>query len=188
VTAGHRRSSRIIPALLVAACAACGKAPKGEPFAYEDRVAIAVASIDKVCVSTKNGSFKPGDQVRLVDPATQKSWPAVVESAVEPCEPSISDVPLRVARVRVTGEQPQPFIGMAISNPRASSFNATDGAIGADLDGDGRREFFRSCTSTEGVHLTVWSGTALTGQRRWHAYHYVGYDMVPSCTSAEIGG
>jgi hypothetical protein len=170
------------------ACAACGKAPKGQPFSYEDRVAIAVASTDKVCVSARGGSFKPGDEVRLIDPATQKSWPAVVEPAAEPCEPSISDVPLRAARVRVTGEQPPPFVGIAISNPRVSSFGVTGVAVAADIDGDSQQEYFRSCTSTEGVHLTVWSGTALTGQRRWHAYHYLGYDMVPSCTSAEIGG
>jgi phage terminase large subunit-like protein len=90
--------------------------------------------------------------------------------------------------VRVTGEQPAPFICVAVQAPRASSFEATNGVLTADLDGDGQREFFRSCTSVEGVHLTVWSGAPLTGQRRWHAYHYVGYDMVPSCTPAEIGG
>jgi len=173
---------------IVLAGAACAKAPDAAPFSFEDSIGTVVGGGDKVCVSTKSGSFKSGDQVQLVDPGTQKSWPAVVESSAEPCEPSISDVPLRVARVRVTGEQPPPFVGMAISSSRASSFSVNDGAVAADIDGDGQREYFRSCTSTEGVHLTVWSGAALTGQRRWHAYHYVGYDMVPSCTPAEIGG
>ena len=184
-TGNHRRATL---ALIVAVGAACARSPKAEPFSYEDRLAIAVAGSDKVCVSAKGSLFKPGDELRLLDPGTQKSWPAVVEPVAEPCEPSVSDVPLRAVRVRATGEQPAPFIGIAVLGPRASSFEVTNGVLTADLDGDGQREFFRSCTSVEGVHLTVWSGAPLTGQRRWHAYHYVGYDMVPSCTPADIGG
>jgi hypothetical protein len=186
VTTG--KASRVLVALILAAANACARASKADAFSYEDRIAIAVASNGQTCVSTKGGSFKPGDEVRLVDPATQKEWTAVVESPSEPCEPSVSDVPLRAVRVRVTGELPAPFIGVAIQAPRGSSFEVSNGAVAADLDGDGQREFFRSCTSVEGVHVTVWSGAPLTGQRRWHAYHYVGYDMVPSCTPSEIGG
>ena len=50
-----------------------------------------------------------------------------------------------------------------------------------DLDKDGRPEFFRYCASNEGLHFTVWTGQPLTGQRRWHFYYYLGYDVVPSC-------
>jgi hypothetical protein len=185
---GNDQVTRLVLALIVASSFACARSPKAEHFSYDDRVAIAVGGSDKVCVSVKGSLFKPGDEVRLLDPGSQKSWPAVVEPLADPCEPSVSDVPLRAVRVRVTGEQPAPFIGVAVLGPRASSFEATNGVLTADLDGDGQREFFRSCTSVEGVHLTVWSGAPLTGQRRWHAYHYVGYDMVPSCTPAEIGG
>jgi hypothetical protein len=39
----------------------------------------------------------------------------------------------------------------------------------------------RSCTSTEGVHLTLWSGPELKGPRLWHAYYYLGYDVEPTC-------
>ena len=188
MTTGNDRYWRVVIVLVVAAGAACARSPRPESFSYDDRVAIAVAGGDKVCVSAKGALFKPGDDVRLVDPGMQKSWLAVVEPATEPCEPSVSDVPLRPIRVKVTGDQPPPFIGLAIQVPRASTFDVINGAVVTDLDGDGQREFFRSCTSVEGVHLTVWSGAALSGHRRWHAYHYVGYDMVPSCTAAEIGG
>ena len=181
-------SRRIMLALVVAVGAACARSPKVEPFSYDDRIAIAVAGSDKVCVSAKGGLFKPGDEVRLIDPASQKSWTAVVEPVAEPCAPSVSDVPLRAVRVRINGEQPPPFIGVAIQAPRASSLEVIGGVAAADVDGDGQREYFRSCTSVEGVHLNVWSGAPVSGPRRWHAYHYVGYDMVPSCTPGEIGG
>ena len=185
MTTGQRHSTQVALALIVVVSVACARLAK---FSYEDRLAIVVATSDKVCVSAKGTSFKPGKPVRLIDPGAQKSWSAVVESGAEPCEPAVSDVALRAARVQITGDQPPPFIGMAIADPRQISFDVTDGAVAADIDGDGQREFFRSCTSVEGVHLTVWSGAPLTGQRRWHAYHYVGYDLVPSCTPAEIGG
>jgi hypothetical protein len=51
-----------------------------------------------------------------------------------------------------------------------------------DLDRDGRREYFRDCTSTEGVHLTIWSGKPLKGTRLWTWYYYPGYGVVPDCT------
>src|SRR6266478_6016907 len=55
----------------------------------------------------------------------------------------------------------------------------------ADLDGDGRLEFFRSCTSQEGVHFTIWADKPLQGKRRWHRYVYLGYDVEPTCTDPE---
>jgi hypothetical protein len=57
--------------------------------------------------------------------------------------------------------------------------------VSVDLDQDGRPEFFRTCTSNEGVHLTVWSGTPLQGRRRWHAYYYLGYDTMPTCKAKD---
>jgi hypothetical protein len=189
VTTGNDTYNRpLLLALAIAVGPACAHSPNVEPFSYEDRVAIAVGGTDKVCVSAKGDFFKPGDEVRLIDPGTQKSWLAIVEPVTEKCELSVSDVSMRAVRVGIKGEQPGPFVGVAIQPPRTSSFDVIDAVVSADLDGDGQREFFRSCTSVEGVHLTVWSGAPLTGQRRWHAYHYVGYDMVPSCTPGEIGG
>jgi hypothetical protein len=55
-----------------------------------------------------------------------------------------------------------------------------------DLDGDGKAERFASCTSSEGVHLTVWSGPIGESVRLWHSYVYLGYDTEPTCTEAEM--
>jgi hypothetical protein len=62
---------------------------------------------------------------------------------------------------------------------------SSGGVLSADIEGDRREEFFRLCTSQEGVHLTIWSEAALTGPRRWHRYHPLGYDVEPTCTPAE---
>lgn len=39
----------------------------------------------------------------------------------------------------------------------------------------------RGCASSEGLHLTLWSGEPLKGTRLWHTYYYLGYDVEPTC-------
>jgi hypothetical protein len=60
-------------------------------------------------------------------------------------------------------------------------FGPDDTAVG-DIDGDGIEEILRACTSLEGLHLTMWRGP-LT--RVAHYYHYLGYDVEPSCSESE---
>jgi len=43
----------------------------------------------------------------------------------------------------------------------------------------------RSCTSSEGLHLTLWNGQPLKATRLWHAYYYLGYDVTPTCQAAD---
>jgi hypothetical protein len=78
-------------------------------------------------------------------------------------------------------------IAFAIAKP-VRSFVLKNGLVNVDLDGDGRTEYFRECTSSEGLHLSVWTGRLLNGQRRWHYYYYLGYDVEPSCKAKEAQG
>jgi len=43
----------------------------------------------------------------------------------------------------------------------------------------------RACTSSEGVHLTAWNGKPLAGERLWHQYIYLGYDVEPTCSEQD---
>jgi hypothetical protein len=43
----------------------------------------------------------------------------------------------------------------------------------------------RSCTSSEGLHVTLWNGKPLEATRLWHAYYYLGYDVAPTCRPAD---
>ncbi len=61
-----------------------------------------------------------------------------------------------------------------------------DGTLRTDLDGDGVPETFRGCTSQEGMHLTLWSGVPLEGERLWFVGFPVGYDVIPTCTEADF--
>jgi len=65
------------------------------------------------------------------------------------------------------------------------SIKVANDKVRADLNGDGRLESFRLCTSHEGLHLTVWTGEPLEGKRLWHEYYYLGYDVEPNCTQRD---
>ena len=78
-------------------------------------------------------------------------------------------------------------ISLAIVNYHGR-FALNRGAVSADLNSDGRTEYFRKCTSNEGIHLTVWSGKPLVGKRRWHRYFYLPYGVVPSCNEKDYDG
>jgi hypothetical protein len=74
----------------------------------------------------------------------------------------------------------------AVAVISTTALKVKQGRASGDLDRDGQKEFFRECTSHEGLHLTVWSGRPLYGRRRWHFYYYLGYDVVPSCKKKDV--
>lgn len=43
-----------------------------------------------------------------------------------------------------------------------------------------------SCTSAEGIHISLWSGSGAERIRRWSAYVYLGYDTEPTCSDSEL--
>lgn len=45
---------------------------------------------------------------------------------------------------------------------------------------------FSSCTSTEGIHVSLWSGSDLDRVRIWSAYVYLGYNTEPTCSDSEL--
>jgi hypothetical protein len=72
----------------------------------------------------------------------------------------------------------QPAAKVRIENKLAS----------VDLNGDAKPEFFRLCTSNEGLHLTIWNGKPLSGKRIWHYYYYLNYDTEPTCKQKDWEG
>ena len=44
---------------------------------------------------------------------------------------------------------------------------------------------FRSCASSDGLHLTVWRGVPLRSPRAWHGYVYLNQDLDADCNASE---
>ena len=57
----------------------------------------------------------------------------------------------------------------------------TDGAVHADLNGDGHEDYFTECSTSEGVQFNVWADAPYKNKALWSAYYYLGYDTEPNC-------
>lgn len=93
--------------------------------------------------------------------------------------------PATLAGYAVEGWAPGQMPAIGVVENGAVVFHNDAGAMTADLDGDGKPEYFRSCLSSEGVHFTVWTGRPFEGRLRWHEYYSLGYDVEPDCRPEE---
>ncbi|MDH4044015.1 MAG: hypothetical protein OEW06_06090 [Gemmatimonadota bacterium] len=160
-----------------------------ETFDYDRRLGLAFPSEhDSICLTIHAPGLQPGTRLMLVDDRDSAAVvPAVVRAARSsscPREvPGLGDAFYSVTTSGPVRLQPGGVVVAVVGDGLALSAGA-DGVSG-DLDGDGIPEYFRQCTSTEGLHFTVWSGRPLRGDRRWHRYFFLGYDVEPSCIEAE---
>jgi hypothetical protein len=177
--------------ILVALTAACSRTTR-PTFDYESQVGVVTAQDSGAhCLTVRAPSLRPGTQLTLADPSDSA---AVIGAAV-------------TGRVdsRCPNQVPNPddrFYAVRVDSPTAalpghvwfafvlgdSVLAATARGVEGDIDGDGTREQLRVCTSSEGLHLTIWSGEPLVGPRRWHRYVYLGYDVEPSCVPKDYEG
>lgn len=51
----------------------------------------------------------------------------------------------------------------------------------ADVDGDGHRDKFGQCSTSEGILFSIASGPSGTERNIWEGYYYLGYDSEVTC-------
>ena len=161
-----------------------------EAFSFDSQIGLVDANVEgRLCLSISNPRLINHTRVSIVLPhKPQRVANAIIEERVTlscsrnpDADPNASFYLLKLVGKPQTvnlSEPLPPAIGIVDSKKPVI---ARRGIASGDLDGDGTREFFRICTSSEGNHLTIWSGKPLTGKKRWHVYYYLGYDVVPSC-------
>lgn len=159
-------------------------------FDFYSQVGVVDARSDvELCLIIPNGNIVEGSRVQIISPyKPQSAEVAIVQRKLSSsCSrnpapgPNDSFYSLRLTKGRVAPET----VSIGVVNVQNSVLTA-GGVASVDLNGDGRKEYFRVCTSQEGLHLTVWSGRPLRGVRKWHWYYYLGYDVKPSCTKEEV--
>ena len=176
------------PALFVLLLAACQKTHTPPAFDYTSDLGVAVDKVDGVCLDIPNGALSAGQRIQFVTSSTPQTTGELeiavkVDQACTPIDQNKRELHhYRFKVVRGSLEKGAP--AFAIANFGGTLIAARDGVTG-DLDRDGQPESFRSCTSLEGLHLTVWTGKPLEGRRRWHYYYYLGYDVEANCTDAD---
>jgi hypothetical protein len=165
-----------------------GKA-EAKAFDFQSQLGVVdMRSRNEVCMTIPNANLAERGRVQIVSP--YKPQAVAVAFIQKKLSGSCSRNPdtssndsfcsLRV----LSGKLEPEGVGIAVVGAKVD-FRVANGLANVDLNGDGHREYFRVCTSQEGLHLTIWSGKSLRGLRRWHWYYYLGYDVEPSCTSRE---
>jgi hypothetical protein len=178
----------LAPALFVLLSAGCQNAPVHPAFHYPADLGVAVEKADRACLYIANGGLSAGQRVQFVTTSTPQDAGEmeILGKADDTCKEANQDrrgvvrYSFKVIRGALSSGTP----AFAIAN-FSRLLTPTEGGVAADLDGDGHPEFFRACTSTEGLHLTVWKGKPLEGWRKWHYYYYLGYDVTPDCTESD---
>ena len=165
-----------------------GRGPR-TTWSYDEHVGVVFAVADKSCYVTKAPSLAAKTAVQVVEPGSQQQRQAAVVAVAKSClDGGGQSLGLRGYTIQFEAAPAQlPFYGIGVVDA-AGPFRRVNGSMVGDVDGDRHDEFFRSCTSAEGVHFTIWTDAALTGSRRWHQYQPLGYDVSPTCTPAETAG
>lgn len=152
-------------------------------------VGIANSTSDgRVCFAIMNKTLLTGQQIGVISTnKPQTIRPATVESnAAKSCS-SDNDISEGVSFYFLKMKPlDQPWIEIGVVGLTKTS--KSKGLVRSDLDGDKAPDHFRSCTSNEGVHFTVWNGVPLRSKRIWHAYYYLGYNTVPTCKKKDYAG
>jgi hypothetical protein len=141
------------------------------------------------CLAMPQVRLATGSIVTLVQPNQPQSvMTAVIEEPIASCkdlEAAMIDGPY----YRLRGLSPAPeerSVWIAVPG-RVVNAKTAAGQVSLRLSQQHNDVRIRSCTSSEGLHLTAWDGEPLESRRLWHQYYYLGYDVEPSCTEEDVG-
>jgi hypothetical protein len=135
---------------------------------------------DTTCLRVPQASLRLADSVLVMIPNEHRALHARIMHRLDACPAEAPEPTLAYFRVSVPGFEPGE-LGVAVLDTMVSPLQP----IRTDVDRNLAPDTYRACTSSEGVHLTVWSGEALRTDRLWHYYYYLGYDVEPNCVEAE---
>jgi hypothetical protein len=179
--------NRVAGMLLVATFVGCRVAQSPPTsFSFDNDVGVLLRKAGRTCVELRD-TAAAGQAVEFVAASMpQTVGRAQLSAKTADCAALFQDTTgFSYYGATITGgalDEGLPAVALVhVAKPLAVS----DSTVALDIDGDGKVDSVRSCTSGEGVHLTMWDGAPPAGRREWHRYVYLGYDLEPTCTEAE---
>lgn len=162
-------------------------APQVDEFDWDSRLGVVVFLQGRAFFVTQNAKVPQRPLILFVgENGTDLRW---IRGAVHKLERAGSAEPL----VLIDGES-SVLYRLDVGDAIGSSFELGFGILAEapdsggdtaptelDLDDDGAQEFFYQCKSREGEHMIVRTGDRLSGETRWRAYYYLGYEAEPNC-------
>jgi hypothetical protein len=165
--------------------------PSPPPASYIPRLGVAVSTGSRTCVAIQNANLASGSPVTLVTPTLPQSFTQgqIGAASQSPCPVSQDVNPaLSSYDVQVSGASLPKLTPLIAALGTSAPFSLQNNTVQADLDQNGKTEFFRACSANDGVHLTVWSSAPTTGTAIWHGLYYEpngGAAIGPPCTAKE---
>lgn len=170
-----------------------GVSPNAAAVNYAPRIGVAVNTGQRTCVAIANASLTPDSLVTVVMPAIPQSFTQaqITGRSPSPCpvtkelDTTVSNYEIRLSQ----GTLPKLIPAIAVVGSPAS-FSMDNNMVKADLEQNGKAEMFRSCSGSDGIHLSVWPGTPLSGAPVWRGFYYEPSNpgIGPACTPAEMAG
>jgi hypothetical protein len=158
-------------------------------FATRDfRIGVASADSQQHCLALAGAVLPPGSMLTLMTPIRpQRVFHVVVTESVAECEVMARhDTPGPYYLLGPAGDSERPP-ALAIAVLGYVTVRVVADSIRVRLDDRYPQARIRICSSSEGLHLTVWSGEPLKTVRLWHAYWYLGFDVASECLPADYG-
>lgn len=164
--------------------------PSPPPASYTPRIGVAVSTGSRVCVAIQNSNIASGSPLTLITPTLPQAFIQGEIGAVSqsPCPISKdANATLTSYDIHVSGASLPKLTPLIAVLGTSAPFSISNNNVQADLDQNGKKESFRACIATDGVYLSVWSGTPTTGTVLWHGLYYEPNTVAagPPCTAKE---
>ena len=150
---------------------------------FNSTVGIAESLEKGPCLTIRNARLKAGQTVQVVLTGKPQSVVNATVKAKLTAECNENGENEKASFYSLRMRKHDPFAGLGVVSTRR--IGVSKGVASADLNRDGKKEYFRECTSSEGAHLTVWTGKPLVGKRVYRGYVYVGYDTEKTCNKKD---
>ena len=166
------------------ATAAQRAAAKADDSSAEPRIGVAASRRDQACVAMPGSPLVAGSIVTLIQPSRPQSVRTVTVDGVAEC-PALAEALIAGPYYSIRPFASDPTVWIAIAG-KPGTREISPGVVAVRLRAAQAEAQVRSCTSNEGLHVTVWAGAPLRSRRLWHQYVYLGYDVEPSCEERDV--
>ena len=141
------------------------------------------------CLSIKHGELKLGREIALIwvpvegepdKPEIRRG--KIIAKLTAPCNDANAQPDDSYYRVEAEKVDSGRIYFAVLETPNNVRVNG--GELSARI---GQQQLsFRSCTGTEGLHFSAWSGTPPKQRLVWQRYFYLGYDIEPTCVERDF--
>lgn len=158
--------------------------PVGGSRSLATRIGVAVVGHGTACLAIENPRLRPGARIVLVSPMTPRRLSGSIVLGHGRACPGWRGAGIAAYRLRPFASHLPPGLVM-FALPGSARFHLDKSGASGRLVSGGRLLRLRACTSTEGVHLTVWRVGARRPRRLLHIYYYLDQDLDADCDSAQ---